>query len=248
MLGRKLVSTLKMALRLRARSSRSRGMAVWPIRMAASGSQRSKTSSGIGRSSETTSCPRASRRRRVSASQMTSSVRGSGSTTMRGLDVRSVLPTRTFLSLQRSSRVREIAAFRQRLVRVLSRMERPAAGPPVGQAAGRLDPRGARSGRSMAGERQKIEAAIGKGNGVLRLAPNWVPRSFCIPGKRLKLHPSDYYAFGAHRGRHRRAVVRLHDEGRQRTRDAPGRGAQLRPRRGRRDVEGAPQGRDRAGR
>jgi hypothetical protein len=35
---------------------------------------------------------------------------------------------------------------------------------------------------------------------VLRLAPNWVPRSFCIPGKRLKLHPDDYYAFGAHRG------------------------------------------------
>ena len=52
----------------------------------------------------------------------------------------------------------------------------------------------------MAGERQKIDAAIDKGKGVLRLAPNWVPRSFCIPGKRLKLHPSDYYAFGAHRG------------------------------------------------
>jgi hypothetical protein len=27
-----------------------------------------------------------------------------------------------------------------------------------------------------------------------------VPRAFCIPGKRLKLHPQDYYAFGAHRG------------------------------------------------
>ena len=52
----------------------------------------------------------------------------------------------------------------------------------------------------MAGERQKIDAAINKGKGVLRLAPSWVPRSFCIPGKRLKLHPSDYYAFGAHRG------------------------------------------------
>ena len=52
----------------------------------------------------------------------------------------------------------------------------------------------------MAGERQKIDAAINKGKGVLRLAPSWVPRSFCIPGKRLKLHPNDYYAFGAHRG------------------------------------------------
>ena len=27
-----------------------------------------------------------------------------------------------------------------------------------------------------------------------------MPRSFCIPGKRIKLHPDDYYAFGAHRG------------------------------------------------
>ncbi len=52
----------------------------------------------------------------------------------------------------------------------------------------------------MAGEKQKIESAINKGNGVFRLMPNWVPRSFCIPGKRLKLHPNDYYAFGAHRG------------------------------------------------
>ncbi len=32
------------------------------------------------------------------------------------------------------------------------------------------------------------------------MCPNWVPRSFCIPGRRLKLHPDDYYAFGAHRG------------------------------------------------
>ena len=52
----------------------------------------------------------------------------------------------------------------------------------------------------MAGERQKVEAAINKGNGIFRLMPNWVPRSFCIPGKRLKLHPDDYYAFGANRG------------------------------------------------
>src|SRR5512143_1963673 len=39
-----------------------------------------------------------------------------------------------------------------------------------------------------------------QGEGILRLAPTWVPRSFCIPGKRLKLHPHDLYAFGAHRG------------------------------------------------
>ncbi len=42
--------------------------------------------------------------------------------------------------------------------------------------------------------------AFEQGEGILRLAPTWVPRSFCIPGKRIKLHPDDLYAFGAHRG------------------------------------------------
>jgi hypothetical protein len=45
-----------------------------------------------------------------------------------------------------------------------------------------------------------IKQAFEQGEGILRLAPTWVPRAFCIPGKRIKLHPSDYYAFGAHRG------------------------------------------------
>jgi len=45
-----------------------------------------------------------------------------------------------------------------------------------------------------------VEKALDQGQGIVRLFPNWVPRSFCIPGKRLKLHPDDYYAFGAHRG------------------------------------------------
>jgi hypothetical protein len=44
------------------------------------------------------------------------------------------------------------------------------------------------------------ERALEQGKGVLRLAPNWVPRSFCVPGRRIKLHPDDYYAFGAIRG------------------------------------------------
>jgi hypothetical protein len=39
-----------------------------------------------------------------------------------------------------------------------------------------------------------------QGEGILRMAPAWVPRSFCIPGRRIKLHPADLYAFGAHRG------------------------------------------------
>ena len=42
--------------------------------------------------------------------------------------------------------------------------------------------------------------ALNEGNGILRLAPTWVPRSFLQPGRRLKLHPADYYALGTHRG------------------------------------------------
>lgn len=52
----------------------------------------------------------------------------------------------------------------------------------------------------MINHSQLLELALEKGKGVLQLFPTWVPRSFCIPGKRLKLHPNDYYAFGAHRG------------------------------------------------
>jgi hypothetical protein len=47
---------------------------------------------------------------------------------------------------------------------------------------------------------QIIKDAFDQGNGVLRLAPNWVPRSFCVPGRRIKLHPDDYYALGGARG------------------------------------------------
>ncbi|HEX4810422.1 MAG TPA: hypothetical protein VH325_15905 [Bryobacteraceae bacterium] len=41
---------------------------------------------------------------------------------------------------------------------------------------------------------------LGAGGGILRLEPCWVPRSFMIPGGRLRLHPDDLYALGAHRG------------------------------------------------
>ena len=44
------------------------------------------------------------------------------------------------------------------------------------------------------------ENALEQGNGILRLAPNWVPRSFCVPGRRIKLHPDDYYVLGGQRG------------------------------------------------
>jgi hypothetical protein len=45
-----------------------------------------------------------------------------------------------------------------------------------------------------------LNRALDAGEGILRLAPNWVPRSFLHPGKRIKLHPHDWYAYGAHRG------------------------------------------------
>lgn len=45
-----------------------------------------------------------------------------------------------------------------------------------------------------------IQNAFDQGEGIFRLLPTWVPRAFCIPGKRLRLHPDDYYAFGPHRG------------------------------------------------
>jgi hypothetical protein len=42
--------------------------------------------------------------------------------------------------------------------------------------------------------------ALEQGQGIVRLAPNWVPRLYCVPGRRIKLHPDDYYALGATRG------------------------------------------------
>ena len=45
-----------------------------------------------------------------------------------------------------------------------------------------------------------IKDALSAGEGVVRMAPCWVPRSFLMPGGRLKLDPRDLYALGAHRG------------------------------------------------
>lgn len=42
--------------------------------------------------------------------------------------------------------------------------------------------------------------AFEQGQGILRLTPTWVPRSFCVPGRRIRLHPDDYYALGGERG------------------------------------------------
>jgi hypothetical protein len=43
-------------------------------------------------------------------------------------------------------------------------------------------------------------SAFDAGGGLLRLTPTWVPRSFLHPGRRLRLHPHDYYALGTERG------------------------------------------------
>ncbi|HEX4230734.1 MAG TPA: hypothetical protein VHZ07_18805 [Bryobacteraceae bacterium] len=48
--------------------------------------------------------------------------------------------------------------------------------------------------------RTQVADWLGAGAGIVRLEPCWVPRSFMIPGGRLRLHPDDLYALGAHRG------------------------------------------------
>ncbi len=45
-----------------------------------------------------------------------------------------------------------------------------------------------------------VDRELARTQGLLRLAPCWVPRTFVQPGRRLKLHPDDLYAFGVHRG------------------------------------------------
>jgi len=45
-----------------------------------------------------------------------------------------------------------------------------------------------------------VENALAESGGLLRLAPNWVPRSFLQPGQRIRLHPDDLYAYGLDRG------------------------------------------------
>src|SRR5881394_4663376 len=45
-----------------------------------------------------------------------------------------------------------------------------------------------------------VRGLIDATGGILRLAPTWVPRSFLMPGRRIKLAPQDVYALGAHRG------------------------------------------------
>lgn len=52
----------------------------------------------------------------------------------------------------------------------------------------------------MTEKMRMAEQALEQGKGILRLAPTWVPRSFCRPGKRIKLHPDDYFILGQRGG------------------------------------------------
>lgn len=45
-----------------------------------------------------------------------------------------------------------------------------------------------------------IREALAAGEGIVRLAPFWVPRSFLMPCGRPKLDPRDLYIRGGHRG------------------------------------------------
>src|SRR5690606_11511142 len=46
---------------------------------------------------------------------------------------------------------------------------------------------------------QSLDRALDAGEGLLRLTPTWVPRSFLHPGKRIRSHPEEWYAYGADR-------------------------------------------------
>ncbi len=46
----------------------------------------------------------------------------------------------------------------------------------------------------------RIHVTLDHGQGILRLIPVFVPRRFAKAGRRLRLHPDDYYALGTARG------------------------------------------------
>ena len=48
--------------------------------------------------------------------------------------------------------------------------------------------------------KETIRKVFNDGDGILQLTPTWVPRGFNEPGRRLRLHPDDYYALGMDRG------------------------------------------------
>ena len=47
---------------------------------------------------------------------------------------------------------------------------------------------------------QIIRETFEKNGGIFKLIPTFVPRNNSQPGKRLRLHPDDYFALGTARG------------------------------------------------
>ena len=45
-----------------------------------------------------------------------------------------------------------------------------------------------------------IKDTFNKNDGIFRMVPAWIPVKFGAPGRRLKIHPDDYYAFGMDAG------------------------------------------------
>jgi hypothetical protein len=48
--------------------------------------------------------------------------------------------------------------------------------------------------------KELVEKTLRKGQGVFRLNPTFIPRPFGVEGRRLRLHPDDYFAYGLERG------------------------------------------------
>lgn len=48
--------------------------------------------------------------------------------------------------------------------------------------------------------KKEIRDIFKSSEGILRMTPTWVPRPFNEPGRRLRLHPDDYFSCGMHRG------------------------------------------------
>ncbi len=46
----------------------------------------------------------------------------------------------------------------------------------------------------------KIRKMFAERKGILRMVPNWMPRPFNRPGRRIRLHPDDYFYLGTKRG------------------------------------------------
>ncbi|GAA1859300.1 hypothetical protein ACFQZV_01260 [Microbacterium koreense] len=53
---------------------------------------------------------------------------------------------------------------------------------------------------NVASTASAMDRALEAGGGIVRLAPTWVPRAFCTPGRRIRLHPDDYFPFEQGRG------------------------------------------------